>query len=251
MSNFLQQIIDYKLNELIKAKPHLSGFICRISEASNQKGVAIIGEIKLASPTQPELGLSKDLVDYARIYQKIGCDAISVVTEKHYFDGRPHFVTRVKKHIDLPILQKDFVIDEHQIVESRHLGADAILLIAKILDQKTLAKFVKFTQSLKIEPVVEINDKNDLQKAVNTSVKIIAVNARNLDTFEVDIEKACQLLQKVPKKFIKLGFSGISSKKEMDRYTQAGASGVLIGTSLMQAKDKMQFLLSLRNKRKI
>lgn len=209
--------------------------------------VAIIAEIKLASPSEGVLGTADDIIIRARQYEQAGADAISIVTEKYLFHGETEFVGRIKKAISLPVLQKDFVTDEYQISESKFAGADAILLIARLVDLDKLKNFTALAQELGMEAVVEINSQADLVKAVKTSAKIIAVNARDLDTFEVNVDRACKLLKKVPDKFIKLGFSGIHSRAEVEKYKQAGAKAVLVGTALMKTNNIDMKILELKN----
>lgn len=239
MHNILKKIIEKKHEDLARLKQNKFRGIF-------ENKMAFITEIKLASPTIPYLGSEKDIIKRAIDYEQAGVDAISIITEKHFFKGRPEFITRIKKRVRLPILQKDFIINPIQIYEAKIIGADALLLIAKIVDSKTLIKFVTLCQKIGLEPVVEINDELDLKKALATSTKIIAVNARNLKTFNVDVDKACQLMKKIPDRFIKLGFSGIRSSNEIKKYRQAGANGVLIGTSLMKAKNIKSFIKKLR-----
>jgi indole-3-glycerol phosphate synthase len=211
------------------------------------KGIAVIAEIKLASPTEKQLGSVNDVTPLARDYQKGGAAMISIVTEKHFFKGDPSFIHRIKKAgVTIPVLQKDFVIDALQIVESKQAGADAILLIAKMLRRKQLKQFVSLAKSLGVEPVVEVNDAEDLDNAIAAEPSIIAVNARDLESFTVDVDRACALMKKIPDGFIKLGFSGIHGKEEVRKYQQAGADGVLVGTSLMKAEDKSAFLKELK-----
>lgn len=214
--------------------------------APKRGDIAIIAEIKFASPTEPRLGAKSDLVKRAKQYQQAGADAISLIVEPHIFKGDLSDVAKVKKTISLPILVKDFVTDEQQIYQAKKAGADAILLIAKIVDKEELAEFVTKTQAVGLEPVVEINSKDDLEKALITETNIIAVNARNLDTLEVDVEGACRLLSRVPNSFVKLGFSGINGRLEVEKYQKAGAKGVLVGTSLMKAKNIKEFIATLR-----
>lgn len=258
MHNILLKIIEKKKQDLVLKKPKLEIEIFKQSKQKDtlpnnkfrnsilsSKELALIGEIKFASPSTPLLGSKKDLLSRAKKYEESGVNAISIITEPHYFKGDIKFVAKVKKHVALPILQKDFVIDAAQIYEAKQIGSDALLLIARLVDQKTLKIFVSLCQDLGIEPVVEINNENDLNKAIKTSTKIIAVNARDLETFVVDVSKACDLLNKIPDKFIKLGFSGIISDKEILEYKKTGAKGVLVGTSLMQAKNIKIFIKSL------
>ncbi len=264
MHNILLKIIEKKKQDLVLTKPNLDIEIFKQSKQkialknnkfrnsiAGAKDVALIGEIKFASPTNPLLGLKKDLLSRAKQYEESGIDAISIITEPHYFKGDTAFVTKVKEHVDVPILQKDFVIDVAQIYEAKQIGSDALLLIARLLDLETLKIFVSLCQSLGVEPVVEINSEDDLNKAIKTSTKIIAVNARDLETFIVDVAKACDLLNKIPSKFIKLGFSGVVSEKEVLQYKKAGARGVLVGTSLMKAKNINDFIFSLLDDKKV
>ncbi len=208
---------------------------------------AFIGEIKLASPTMSPIHSKIDIVKLGVEYEDAGFDAISVITEKHFFKGDTLFITQIKKKVKLPILQKDFVIDKSQIYEAKQIKSDALLLIARLVDEQTLIQFVSLCQKLGIEPVVEIQNHEDLYKAIATSTSIIAVNARNLETFEINVDTACEQIKKIPENFIKLGFSGIFSSKEVKKYINAGAKGVLIGTSLMKAKNISKFIHSLRN----
>lgn len=200
--------------------------------------IGLIAEVKLASPTEGELGKKADILNRLQDYQAAGADAVSVVTEKKTFKGSLDLVSKLKRSLsNLPILQKDFIISDFQIEESRKLGADALLLIARIIDDGELKRFVKLCRGKSLEPVVEVCSLEDLAKAIESGTEIIAVNARDLDTFEVNVDRACELLKKLPEKFIKLGFSGIHSRAEVIKYKDAGAKAVLVGTELMKAND--------------
>ena len=207
--------------------------------------IAIIAEIKLASPAEGNLGDRDNIEGRVKQYEKAKVDAISIVTEKYFFKGDPKFVKKIKSTTSLPVLQKDFIIDPYQLYEVQTIGADAVLLNARILSAKDLINLVNLAKKLGIEPVVEINNQEDLGKVIETQTKIIAVNARDLDTFKIDVDKACNLMKKIPSKFLKLGFSGVKGKKEMEKYKNAGAGGVLIGTSLMKAKNIVEYIKSL------
>jgi indole-3-glycerol phosphate synthase len=148
--------------------------------------------------------------------------------------------------VGLPILHKDFVIDEYHVYDSHQAGADGLLLIARLVGWAQLRRLVTLTKSLGIEPVVEVNDEEDLAKALTTDTEIIAVNARDLGTFIVDVPAACRLLETLPPAYLKLGFSGVESAKQVREYRAAGAGGVLVGTSLMQAPNVAVFLKGLR-----
>lgn len=208
--------------------------------------ISLIAEIKFASPTHTDLGKHEDVVIRAKEYKKSGAEAISLITEKHYFKGDGKFISQIKENVSTPVLQKDFVIDPYQIYEAKRFGSDALLLIARLVDGKKLKKFVDLCFSLGIEPVVEINNEEDLQKALETKTNIIAVNARDFETLTVSINNACVLMRKIPDQFIKLGFSGIHSANDVLLYKKAGANGILIGTSLMQTNDIEGFIKSLK-----
>ena len=210
--------------------------------------IGLIAEVKLSSPIEGELGKKVDILSRLLEYQNAGADAISIITESRIFKGSLDLVTTVKKSaLGLPILQKDFIINDFQIEESHRLGTDALLLIARIVTATQLKKYVKLCKEKGLEPVVEICSEDDLDKAIKSETGIIAVNARDLDTFEVDVNNACDILKKVPDKYTKLGFSGIQSRSEVEKYRKAGAKAVLVGTELMRTNDINKKILELKN----
>lgn len=255
MHNRLEDIIVKTREDLIKRKQQLSldglrdligkqlsrSFTRAIKNPKNGS-IAIIAEVKLASSTEEKLGEARDIQTRVREYELAGVDCISVVTEKHFFNGDPVFVEKIKQSVSLPVLQKDFVIDPYQVYESKQAEADAILLIARILSEEELISLVKEAKQIGIAPIVEIQSIEDLKKAKITEAEIIAVNARDLDTFKVSVDKACELLSRVSNFYIRLGFSGVLEKADVEKYKNAGANGILIGTSLMKAKNISQFL---------
>ncbi len=258
MHKKLEEIIYKTKKDLLKRKEKesfhdLKSLIIPQKERSfiqaikkSEKGtIAVIAEIKLASPNEKSLGSKKDVRDRVAKYEQADINAISVVTEQHFFKGDPMLIREIKQVVSIPILQKDFIVDSYQLYEAKRAGADAILLIARILSGKELKVLVNLANKLRVEPVVEINDKKDLKKAIITKTKIIAANARNLDTFEIDVNKACELIEEIPSKFIKLAFSGVKGKEEMIEYRNAGADGVLIGTGLMKSRNISEFLEGL------
>lgn len=213
---------------------------------NNKDSISIIAEIKLASPTHTDLGSKTDIESRAISYEQAGANAISFITETSVFKGSVTQIPHLKSHVSIPVLQKDFVIDPYQIYEAKVIGSDAILLISRLLDESKLQDFVTLAQNIGVEPVVEIDNEHELGKALGTTTSIIAVNARDLGTFSIDVDRACKLLKKIPDKFIKLGFSGINSAEEVKKYKDAGANGVLVGTSLMKAKNISEFISSLK-----
>lgn len=262
MHSILLQIIEKKQNDLevqknvlsvdaLKGKAEAIKSVSKFKDKllhPNNSNVAIIAEIKLASPTIDFLGSESDIIQRAIAYEEAGADVISFITEQHYFKGNTTFISELKTKVNIPILQKDFVIDPYQIYEAKMIGSDAILLIARLVEKNVLKDFVAISRKIGIEPIVEINDEEDLKKALDTDTSFIAVNARDLRTFTVDISKACTLLEKISERYIKLGFSGINSSAEVRRYKKAGAKGVLVGTSLMKTTNIDNFIKSLTNK---
>ena len=255
MHNKLEDIVVKTREDLIKRKQQLpldelkeligkqlSRLFIKAIKNPKNGSIAIIAEVKLASPSENNLGKSDDIRTRAREYEQAGVDAISVVTEKHFFKGNAAFVGQIKSIVSLPVLQKDFILDPYQLYEAKIAGADSILLIARILSGKELISLVKKTKQIDIAPIVEIQNIEDLKKVQVTETEIIAVNARDLDTFEVNVDNACALLSRIPNFYTRLGFSGISEKVDVEKYKNAGANGILIGTSLMRAKNISQFL---------
>ncbi len=251
MNNMIVRIINENKKDLVIRKKRISPSVLKeglknisqgLNFAESFKNFGVIAEIKLASPSAGELEKSENIEVLAKEYEDGGADAISVVTEKYFFKGEPGYIKDVKRITGLPVLQKDFIFDGYQIYESKLAGADALLLIAKIISPDKLKKFVSICLETGIEPVVEINDKEDLKSALKTDTRIIAVNARDLDTFKIDIKSACFLLREIPDSYTKLGFSGINSVGEIIKYRTAGANGVLIGTMLIKSKNRKELL---------
>lgn len=254
--NFLEEIVKSKklefslktekinILEVLKCKDEKSSKFRNVVERVNGR-IKLIAELKFASPTNQHIGSTDQLIEKAKQYEAAGADAISIITEKHFFKGDISFVTKVKKNVSIPVLQKDFIIDPKQIFEAKKAGSDALLLIARIVNAKALKSFVKLCLAAGIEPVVEINNEEDLEKAIESDTNIIAVNARDLETFTIDLKRACLLMKRIPDHFVKLGFSGIHSADEVLQYQNAGAKGVLVGTSLMKTNNIKNFIKSL------
>lgn len=263
MQNLLHEIVEHKKKELRVKSLELGKKNLKTLNSQFQKksfyncigkaghNVGIVAEIKLASPSAGRFVKEIDITQRVQCYEEAGADALSIVTDKKYFHGDSTFVRQAKKATSLPILQKDFIIDEIQIQEAKEIGSDALLLIARILEDTQLQRFVSLSQQYNIEPVVEIYDQFDLEKALGSGARIIAVNARDLDTFQVDISNACRLAQLIPKDKTILGFSGIEARKDVILYKNAGARAVLVGGVLMRLNERgdvMRKIEELKNK---
>lgn len=210
------------------------------------KQFMLLAEIKIKSPTEGVLGRMSNIEEITKAYTRGRADMISVVTEKKMFGGNLGMIKEIKKTSDLPVLCKDFMYRISQIDKVKEAGADAILLIYFISGKEKLKKL--YVQAVKsgLQPVVEVDNEEDLDEAISEKYPVIAVNARNLRDFSVDREKAIKLLKKIPGNFISLAFSGVRDKEDVRKYINSGAKGVLVGTSLMRAENKSEFLKTLR-----
>mgnify|MGYP001156836544 CR=1 FL=1 len=198
------------------------------------KNQAIIAEIKKASPSAGVISEEFDPVLKAKEYESIGASALSILTEEDYFQGSIQYLLDVKAITDLPILRKDFIIDEYQIYESKLIGADCILFIARILTDNKLKIFVEIADSLELDYIIEVHNKDELSRVKSYSKAIIGVNNRNLKTFEVDIENSIKLRKEFKQDNIFVAESGIKSQKDIDKLIQNNINVFLIGESLMK-----------------
>ncbi len=198
------------------------------------KSESIIAEIKKASPSAGLISKDFDPVSKAKEYELFGASALSILTEEDYFQGDIQYLIDVKNASNLPILRKDFIIDEYQIYESKLIGADCILLIASILNDEELKIFSQIADKLCLDYIIEVHDKDELLRVKNFSKAIIGVNNRNLKTFEVDIEHSIRLRKEFKEDNIFVSESGIKSQKDIDKLKEHNINVFLIGESLMK-----------------
>ncbi len=198
------------------------------------KAEAIIAEIKKASPSAGIISDNFDPVLKSKEYESFGASALSILTEEDYFLGNIQYLKDVKATTSLPILRKDFIVDEYQIYESKLIGADCILLIASILNDEELKNFSETSDRLKLDYIIEVHDEKELQRAQNFSNAIIGVNNRNLKTFDVDINNSVELKKIFKGENIFIAESGIKSKKDIEYLQQHNINIFLIGESLMK-----------------
>jgi indole-3-glycerol phosphate synthase len=245
----LKQIVAKKKERIILAKQQLSQeeLVAKLAglaptrpfkEAiSKPKQIALIAEIKQASPSKGIIRQNFNLEEIARIYQEAGVQAVSVLTEEDFFGGNPAYLSQVKNIVNAPILRKDFILDSYQVYESRYYGADAILLIADLLTKDKLVEFMQIADSLGLDYLVEVHDEKELKKVLGLKVPIIGINNRNLHTLEVDFKTTEKLFTLIPKDKIVVVESGIKNYQDILFLKILGASGVLIGTAFMEAED--------------
>jgi indole-3-glycerol phosphate synthase len=209
--------------------------------ASALKGdrIKLIAEVKKASPSKGMIREDFNPVDIALIYTNSGAAAISVLTDEKYFMGSLDYLRNIRKALDapIPLLRKDFILDEYQIYEARAAGADAILLIVAILESEQIAELMELSHRLGMECLVETHNEYECEIAVNCGARIIGINNRDLKTFTVDIETTGRLRELIPASRIVVSESGIKNRNDIERLKDWGVDAVLIGESLMASAD--------------
>ena len=224
--------IDFK--KLIKTTSPAKDFLSAVS-----RPVSLIAEVKKASPSAGVISEDFDPVKTAKEYEKAGASAISVLTDQKYFQGSIEDLKKVVRAVCIPVLRKDFIIDEDQIYEARMSGADAILLIAAVLNDAQLLQFIKITRNLGMRAVIEVHDEEEMERALRTPARIIGINNRDLKTFEVDLQTTVRVAARVPQKRIVtlISESGIKTAADVLLVKEAGVSAILVGEELMRQKD--------------
>jgi indole-3-glycerol phosphate synthase len=203
----------------------------------NARGVALIAEVKKASPSAGVICKNFEPVRIAKEYKNAGATALSILTDEKFFQGRIEYLQQIRAVVKLPALRKDFIIDELQVYESVARGADAILLIVAILDDAQLAAFHQLATQLRVSVLVEVHDETELDRALKVGVEIIGINNRDLQTFQVDLATTERLAAKIPKDKLIVAESGIHVRSDVQRVMAAGARAILVGESLMKSDD--------------
>lgn len=227
-----QKVSETVLEERVAGAPAPRGF----ESALSRPGTSIIAEIKRASPAKGDLAPTLSASDTARAYAEGGAAAISVLTEPQFFKGSLEDLEAVVRSVDLPVLRKDFIVDEFQILEARAAGADAVLLIVRALGPR-LDHMLRASRALSMDALVEVYDENDVETALAAGASLIGVNNRDLETFEVDRERTAKLATLLPSSVVIAGLSGVSTRSEVEALERAGASAVLVGESLVTSSD--------------
>jgi indole-3-glycerol phosphate synthase len=212
---------------------------------SRPNRIGLIAEIKFASPSAGVIRERTDSCAIGRRYEKNGVSAISLLTDSRFFGGDLDDLPRLKEAVSVPVLRKDFILDEIQVKESFVYGADAILLIARILSREALGKLIAVSKALELTPLTEIHDRDDLEKAVDCGAEIIGINNRDLDTFEVSLQTTFDLAPLIPQGCIKVSESGIVGKEEIGLLRSVGIQAALVGTSIMKSENRTAKLREL------
>lgn len=230
------------INQLETLSHDLAASDRNFLQAIQQAGFGIIAEMKHRSPSEGELCQNYHPADRASAYQAGGATALSILTDKTFFGGDYEHITLAAQACQLPILCKDFIIDVRQIYAARAAGANACLLIVRILTDAQLTTLKNTIEQLNMTALVEVFDEQDLSRALAADAKLIGVNNRNLDTLEMDTTVSYRLQKRIPNDITFLSLSGVKTPQEVHQLKQAGMDGVLMGTCLMRAQDPTAFL---------
>ncbi len=204
---------------------------------AGRPGPAIIAEVKRASPAKGEFAMHWDPGELALSYQENGAAAISVLTEVSFFKGDPEFIPRLRPLIRLPILRKDFILEEIQVYQSAALGADALLLIVSLLSPERLRALLSLTRSLGLEALVEVHTAGEMTAALNVGARVIGINSRDLHTLKMFPDRALELAPLAPPGVTLVAASGLKTRAEVERYQAAGIHAFLIGEALVTESD--------------
>jgi indole-3-glycerol phosphate synthase len=210
----------------------------RFEKALKKDSMAFICEVKKASPSKGVIAENFPYLSIAREYEAAGADAISVLTEPDFFQGSNDYLSQIRQNVNIPVLRKDFTVDEYQIYEAKVLGADAVLLICALLDTDTVKKYISVCDRLGLSALVEAHTKDETESALRAGARIIGVNNRNLKNFEVDLNTCIALRTLVPNNILYVAESGIRTARDIALLRQANVNAVLIGETLMRSNDK-------------
>jgi indole-3-glycerol phosphate synthase len=248
----LRKIVEYKRHELAAAKsrtplaelkslcgeaPPVRGFRESLERVDGAGRTALIAEVKKGSPSRGVIRADFDPVAIAGIYEKNRAACLSVLTDEHFFLGRLDYLGRIRTAVGIPLLRKDFIFDDYQIWEARAAGADAVLLIAAMLDLPRLREFISIARDLTLDVLLEVHDEAELATALETDCRLVGINNRNLRTFEVDLATTERLCALMPSGRFPVAESGVHTRDDVLRLGAAGARAFLIGESLMRERD--------------
>ena len=255
--NKLDEIIAHKRTEVEKLLPRLDKLRAAAALRDDVRSfadalradptrLAMIAEVKRASPSAGTIAADFDPLTIARGYEKAGANALSILTDEKYFQGRLEYLSLIRSQVDIPCLRKDFIIHEAQIFEAVVAGADAILLIVAALDQPSLEHLLEVAHTYQLDALVEVHDLPELERALATDARIIGVNNRNLKTFTVDLATTEALAEEVPDDILLVAESGIKTPADAERLAEAGADALLVGETLMRSTNILVDLPALR-----
>ncbi len=218
----------------------------RFAAALQRPGLSFIAEVKKASPSKGVIAEEFPYLEIARSYQDAGADCMSCLTEPQWFMGSDQIFTQIRASVSMPMLRKDFTVDEYQIYQACLMGADAVLLICALLDDETLQRYLDLAHELGLDALVETHDEEEIRRALSVGARIIGVNNRNLKDFSVDFSNAQRLRELIPANCVYVAESGVASAADVETIARTGADAALIGEALMRSQDKAATLASFR-----
>ena len=233
-----------ELKAKVKALPENREF--PFEQALKKEGISFICEVKKASPSKGVIAADFPYLAIAREYEAAGAAAISCLTEPDYFQGADRYLEEIAGAVSIPVLRKDFTVDEYMIYEAKLLGAGAVLLICAILSDEELKSYIRLAHSLGLSALVEAHTEREVLRALDCGARIIGVNNRDLKTFQVDVNTSVRLRALVPDDLLYVSESGIKTREDIDILVQNGTDGVLIGETFMRSPDKKEVLAKLR-----
>ena len=239
----LRELISQQNSDLAKHAEEKISFL----EALKKPGMSYICEVKKASPSKGLIAPDFPYLDIAKEYEQAGASAISCLTEPFYFQGADRYLQEISQAVNIPVLRKDFTVDEYMIYQAKAFGASAVLLICAILDNSQLKAFGELAQDLGLDALVEAHDEWELDRALNLGVKIVGVNNRNLHDFTVDMGNSIRLRSMAPKDTVFVSESGIKTAEDIRILYENKVDAVLIGETLMRSPDKKAALAALNN----
>ena len=211
-----------------------------LKESIKNNNSGIICEFKRRSPSNQNINYISSLSDVVSGYEEAGAAGLSILTNKKYFDGDTQDIIDIRDISNLPILRKEFIISEYQVIEAKSIGSDAILLIASILSEEEVIGYSSLAKSIGLEVLLEIHSEDELYKISGDDIDIVGVNNRNLDTLEIDLNNSIELYGKIPSKFVKISESGISKVESILKLKEVGYNGFLIGEKFMKTNNPME-----------
>lgn len=258
--NKLDEIIAHKHTELKRLLPRAEKLRAAATLRNDFRSLydslradptrlGLIAEVKKASPSAGVIQPDFNPLTIARTYEKGGANAISVLTDEKYFQGSLEYMTTIRREVGIPVLRKDFIVHEAQIFEAVVAGADAILLIVAALDQPTLEHLLETAHTFQLDVLMEVHDLPELERALDTDVRLLGINNRNLRSFTVDLATTERLAEEVPEDVILVSESGIRSVEDAQRLAEAGADALLVGETLMRHENPLQMARALRVER--
>jgi indole-3-glycerol phosphate synthase len=215
------------------------------SEALIAEGISLIAEMKRASPSRGPIRPEASVSEVVEAYQRAGARAVSVLTESAYFGGSLGDLVEARAACDLPLLRKDFVVDEYQLLEARAAGADAVLLIVAALDPDRLGALMGAASDLGMDSLVEVHDEDEVRVAVDAGAEVLGINNRDLHSLEVDLETTFRLLADVPAGTVVVAESGITRSEDVENLEKAGVDAILVGEALMRSDDPVRAVREL------